>query len=207
MLTLDDSQLYYLHDPMCSWCWGFSPTWNKVKEALEDKVKVTYLLGGLALDNDEDMTLQTQNYVQSNWRRIEEKIPGTKFNYDFWIKCKPRRSTYPACRAVISARIQNPDCETSMIRAIQKCYYLDAQNPSNEDVLVSLAIELGLDAEKFQLDLRSEKVNKMLLAEISLAKSLGMSRMPSLSLQTGRGLRAISIDFLDPDYIVGQIIS
>ncbi len=207
MLTLDDSQLYYLHDPMCSWCWGFSPTWNKVKEALEDKVKVTYLLGGLALDNDEDMTLQTQNYVQSNWRRIEEKIPGTKFNYDFWIKCKPRRSTYPACRAVISARIQNPDCETSMIRAIQKCYYLDAQNPSNEDVLVSLAIELGLDAEKFQLDLRSEKVNKMLFAEISLAKSLGMSRMPSLSLQTGRGLRAISIDFLDPDYIVGQIIS
>ena len=206
-MTLDDSQLYYLHDPMCSWCWGFSPTWNKVKEALEDKVKVTYLLGGLALDNDEDMTLQTQNYVQSNWRRIEEKIPGTKFNYDFWIKCKPRRSTYPACRAVISARIQNPDCETSMIRAIQKCYYLDAQNPSNEDVLVSLAIELGLDAEKFQLDLRSEKVNKMLLAEISLAKSLGMSRMPSLSLQTGRGLRAISIDFLDPDYIVGQIIS
>ncbi len=207
MLTLDDSQLYYLHDPMCSWCWGFSPTWNKVKEALEDKVKVTYLLGGLALDNDEDMTLQTQDYVQSNWRRIEEKIPGTKFNYDFWIKCKPRRSTYPACRAVISARIQNSDCETSMIRAIQKCYYINVQNPSNEDVLVSLAIELGLDAEKFQLDLRSEKVNKMLLAEISLAKSLGMSRMPSLSLQTGRGLRAISIDFLDPDYIVGQIIS
>jgi len=206
-LTLDDSQLYYLHDPMCSWCWGFSPTWNKVKEALEDKVKVTYLLGGLALDNDEDMTLQTQNYVQSNWRRIEEKIPGTKFNYDFWIKCKPRRSTYPACRAVISARIQNPDCETSMIRAIQKCYYLDAQNPSNEDVLVSLAIELGLDAEKFQLDLRSKKVNKMLLAEISLAKSLGMNRMPSLSLQTGLELRAISIDFIDPDYIVGQIIS
>ena len=206
-MTLDDSQLYYLHDPMCSWCWGFAPTWNKVKEALEDKVKVTYLLGGLALDNDEDMTLQTQNYVQSNWRRIEEKIPGTKFNYDFWIKCKPRRSTYPACRAVISARIQNPDCETSMIRAIQKCYYLDAQNPSNEDVLVSLAIELGLDAEKFQLDLRSEKVNKMLLAEISLAKSLGMNRMPSLSLQTGLELRTISIDFLDPDYIVGQIIS
>jgi len=206
-LTLDDVQLYYLHDPMCSWCWGFAPTWNKVKEVLEDKVKVTYLLGGLALDNDEDMTLQTQNYVQSNWRRIEEKIPGTKFNYDFWIKCKPRRSTYPACRAVISARIQNPDCETSMISAIQKCYYLNAQNPSEEDVLVSLAIELGLDAEKFQIDLRSEKVNKMLLAEISLAKSLGMSRMPSLSLQTGRGLRAISIDFLDPDYIVGQIIS
>ena len=94
-----------------------------------------------------------------------------------------------------------------MISAIQKRYYLDAQNPSDEDVLVSLAAELGLDAEEFRFDLRSEKVNKTLLAEISLAKSLEMQRMPSLSLQTGRELKPISIDYLDPDYIVAQIIS
>ena len=206
-MTLDDTQLYYLHDPMCSWCWGFKPTWDIVTKQLNGKIKIVFLLGGLAPDSDEDMPLQTRDYVQSNWRRIEEKIPATKFNYDFWSKCKPRRSTYPACRAVISARIQNPDCETSMISAIQKRYYLDAQNPSDEDVLVSLAAELGLDAEEFRFDLRSEKVNKTLLAEISLAKSLEMQRMPSLSLQTGRELKAISIDYLDPNYIVEQIIS
>jgi len=204
---LDDTQLYYLHDPMCSWCWGFKPTWDIVTKQLSGKIKINFLLGGLARDSDEDMPLQTRDYVQSNWRRIEEKIPGTKFNYDFWSKCKPRRSTYPACRAVISARIQNPDCESSMISAIQKCYYLDAQNPSDEDVLVRLALELGLDAEKFHFDLSSEIVNKTLLAEISLAKSLEMRRMPSLCLQTGRKLRTISLDFLDADYIVEQIIS
>ena len=206
-MTLDGTKLYYLHDPMCSWCWGFKPTWDIVTKQLSGKIKINFLLGGLALDSDEDMPLQTRDYVQSNWRRIEEKIPGTKFNYDFWSKCKPRRSTYPACRAVISARIQNPDCESSMISAIQKCYYLDAQNPSHEDVLVRLALELGLDAEKFHFDLSSEIVNKTLLAEISLAKSLEMRRMPSLSLQTARELKAISIDFLDPNYIVEQIIS
>ena len=206
-MTLDDTQLYYLHDPMCSWCWGFKPTWDIVTKQLNGKIKIDFLLGGLARDSDEDMPLQTRDYVQSNWRRIEEKIPGTKFNYDFWSKCKPRRSTYPACRAVISARIQNPDCESSMISAIQKCYYLDAQNPSDEDVLVRLALELGLDAEKFRFDLSSEIVNKTLLAEISLAKSLEMRRMPSLSLQTARGLKEISIDYLDADYIVEQIIS
>jgi len=206
-LTLDDTQLYYLHDPMCSWCWGFKPTWDIVTKQLRGKIKINFLLGGLARDSDEDMPLQTRDYVQSNWRRIEEKIPGTKFNYDFWSKCKPRRSTYPACRAVISARIQNPDCESSMISAIQKCYYLDAQNPSDEDVLVRLALELGLDAEKFHFDLNSEKVSKTLLTEINLAKSLEMRRMPSLCLQTARGLKEISIDYLDADYIVKQIIS
>jgi|TARA_Y100000294_G_scaffold27170_1_gene23016 putative protein-disulfide isomerase len=192
---------------MCSWCWGFKPTWNIVTKQLKGKIQIISLLGGLAPDSDEDMPLQVQDYVQSNWRRIEEKIPGTKFNYDFWTKCKPRRSTYPACRAVISARIQSPEFEMPMISAIQKCYYLDAQNPSDEHVLVTLAEELGLDANKFLLDLRSEKVSKMLLAEISLAKTKGMSRMPSLSLQNGGELKAITIDFLDPDYIIAQIIS
>ena len=206
-MTLDDTQLYYLHDPMCSWCWGFKPTWDIVTKQLNGKIKIVFLLGGLAPDSDEDMPLETRDYVQSNWRRVEEKIPGTKFNYDFWTKCKPRRSTYPACRAVISARIQSPEFEMPMISAIQKCYYLDAQNPSDEHVLVTLAEELGLDANKFLLDLRSEKVSKMLLAEISLAKTKGMSRMPSLSLQNGGELKAITIDFLDPDYIIAQIIS
>jgi len=206
-LTLDDTKLYYLHDPMCSWCWGFKPTWDIVTKQLNGKIRIVFLLGGLAPDSDEDMPLQTRDYVQSNWRRIEETIPGTKFNYDFWTKCKPRRSTYPACRAVISARIQSPEFEMPMISAIQKCYYLDAQNPSDEHVLVTLAEELGLDANKFLLDLRSEKVSKTLLTEISLAKSLEMQRMPSLSLQTGRELKAISIDYLDPNYIVEQIIS
>ncbi len=206
-MTLDDSQLYYLHDPMCSWCWGFKPTWDIVTKQLNGKIKIVFLLGGLAPDSDEDMPIETRDYVQSNWKRVEEKIPGTKFNYDFWTNCKPRRSTYPACRAVIAARVQNPHCETSMISAIQKCYYLDSQNPSNEDVLVRLARELGLDAEKFRFDLRSEKVSKTLLTEISLAKSLGIQRMPSLKMQIGSEFKTISIDFLDPNYIVKQIIS
>jgi hypothetical protein len=35
-------------------------------------------------------------------RRIERSVPGTKFNFEFWSRCRPRRATYPACRAVIA---------------------------------------------------------------------------------------------------------
>ena len=72
-MTFDDSQIYYLHDPMCSWCWGFKPTWDIVTKQLNGKIKVVSLLGGLAPDSDEDMPLHTRDYVLSNWRRIEKK--------------------------------------------------------------------------------------------------------------------------------------
>ncbi|MBE8572891.1 DsbA family protein, partial [Vibrio sp. OPT46] len=29
-----DIKLYYVHDPMCSWCWGYKPTLDKLKQQL-----------------------------------------------------------------------------------------------------------------------------------------------------------------------------
>ncbi|MFT6977114.1 MAG: putative protein-disulfide isomerase, partial [Shewanella psychromarinicola] len=25
---MPNTTLYYVHDPMCSWCWGYRPTWD-----------------------------------------------------------------------------------------------------------------------------------------------------------------------------------
>ncbi|MEF1187337.1 DsbA family protein, partial [Vibrio sinaloensis] len=26
------AKLYYVYDPMCSWCWGYKPTWRAVED-------------------------------------------------------------------------------------------------------------------------------------------------------------------------------
>ena len=191
---------------MCSWCWAFKPTWDRVKEELLGQVKVNYLLGGLAPESNQPMPIETRKYVKGNWKRIQEMIPDTRFNYDFWTSCEPRRSTYPACRAVICAKQQHPDFENLMIYGIQKSYYLEAQNPSNDDVLINIAESLGLDTDKFRIDLKSSQVNEILLDEIKLTRSMDINSMPSLALKINGTLKAINIDYLDANYIVKQII-
>jgi len=191
---------------MCSWCWAFKPTWDKVKEALLGQVGVNYLLGGLAPDSNEPMPIETREYVKGNWKRIQEMIPDTRFNFDFWTSCEPKRSTYPACRAVICAKQQHPDFESLMIYGIQKSYYLEAQNPSNEDVLIDLAEKLGLNTSKFEIDLKSSQVNEILLDEIKLTRSMDINSMPSLALKINSTLKGIDIDYLDVNYIIKQII-
>ena len=191
---------------MCSWCWAFKPIWDRVKEVLLGKVEMDYLLGGLAPDSNQPMPIETREYVKGNWKRIQEMIPDTRFNYDFWTSCEPKRSTYPACRAVICAKQQHPDFENLMIYGIQKSYYLEAQNPSNEDVLINIAENLGLDIEKFKMALKSSQVNEILLDEIKLTRSMDMNSMPSLVLQINGTLKGIDIEYLDANYIVKQII-
>ena len=162
--------LYYIHDPMCSWCWGFRPVWDQVQDELQDKVHIQYVLGGLAPDTDQPMPADMQVSIRSNWQRIQREIPGTEFNYDFWTICQPRRSTYPSCRAVIAGKMQQPLLEKELILAIQQAYYLDAKNPSDDDVLLKLAGDTGLNTDTFLRDYKSSRCRNALAKELLLAR-------------------------------------
>ncbi|ODS24239.1 hypothetical protein AB835_05030 [Candidatus Endobugula sertula] len=203
---MTENILYYVQDPMCSWCWAFRPAWNKIKEVLANfdthPLSIQYIAGGLAPDTDEPMSADIREYVQWNWRRIQKKVPGTEFNYDFWDKCEPRRSTYAACRAVIAARQQGAQYEDVMIHAIQQAYYLKAKNPSNSDTLFECATAIGLKQDHFLSAFQSHKIEQLLQEDImlyhQLAAKVGISGFPSLVLSLSDHLISVPIDYNQP---------
>lgn len=198
--------LYYVHDPMCSWCWGFKPTLDELLANLPDSVKVQRILGGLAPDNDQPMPLATQQMLQQTWQRIQEVIPGIAFNYDFWTQTQPRRSTWPSCRAVLAARQQNEAFEVPMITAIQEAYYLNARNPSDTDTLVSIAEETGCDAGQFADYLHSDAARKELDSERLMAQQLGAQGFPSLVFRNANDhLYGIAVNYNQPAAMLEQI--
>lgn len=198
-------KLIYVHDPMCSWCFGFSKVYQQLTEQLPGNVALIRLLGGLAPDTDEIMPESTRQMVQQNWRRIEQQIPGVEFNYDFWTKCQPRRATYPACRAVIAAREQGNEYDISMTRQIQQAYYRQARNPSDNETLIELAGELGLDQERFSVQLVAEHTQQRLLDEIANTRAIGVSGFPSLVLQNDDGLQSVLVNYTDVNAVLEQI--
>lgn len=202
-----NSRLYYVHDPMCSWCWAFRSVAARIFEALPKSLPLVRLLGGLAPDSDEPMPRQLQDYLQATWRTIEQRVPGTRFNFDFWTRCQPRRSTYPACRAVIAARQQHAESEPAMILAIQQAYYLRAMNPSDDDTLISLAGEIGLDGVRFATDLNAPATRQQLEQEILLGRSIGAEGFPALILEHQGRYQRLDYDYRDPAPVLTQLNS
>lgn len=186
---------------MCSWCWGFASTWGKIQAHLPSTITVEAVLGGMASDSSEPMPGDIQEHIKLNWRRIEQVIPGVKFNYNFWSKCQPRRSTYPACRAVIAAKLQDKQYEQKMITAIQNAYYLEAKNPSNDDVLIGLAKSLSLHVQQFSTDLNAKNTQNILEKNINfyhqLSVECGVSGFPSLVLKVRERSYAVPRDYVD----------
>lgn len=177
--------LYYIHDPMCSWCWGYKPVWNILEKSLPANIQVDYVVGGLAPDSNVPMPIAQQHMIKAHWKTIEEKL-GTEFNYEFWSNNVARRSTYNACRAVIAAKNQNTEKE--MVSAIQRGYYLRALNPSDNDMLIQLAEELmasgtAINSHQFVDDLTSDETQKELLRQIQFSRELSANGFPSLVLE------------------------
>ncbi|MEW8004802.1 MAG: DsbA family protein [Candidatus Thiodiazotropha sp.] len=198
-------RLYYIHDPMCSWCWGFRPTLEALLAALPGALSCSRLLGGLAADSSSPMPDEMRIRIQATWREIERRIPNTRFNFDFWSRNTPRRSTYPACRAVIAARILNPDAEVMMILAIQQAYYLEARNPSDDSTLGEIAREIGLDQQRFSELLNHHSTQQALESEIAETLRLGVRSFPGLVLQLGQGMWPVAVDYLSPEPMLEQI--
>jgi len=199
-------KLYYVMDPMCSWCWGFRPVFQQLITSLPGDIEIQYVMGGLAPDSSEPMPQKIRDYIQSQWQAVEAKT-GVLFNRDFWDKCHPRRSTYPACRAVIAAGLQDRSKRPGMIHAIQKAYYLQARNPSNIETLSALAKEIQLDSERFTRDISSTDVERLLQEDLSLRQQLGVTSFPSLRLRQAEQIRTIELDYIDAQKVIDQIIS
>lgn len=190
---------------MCSWCYAFSQSWDALLKALPRNIEIVYLVGGLAPDSTEPMPLATQKMVQQAWQRIEQTVPGVHFNWDFWSRNTPIRSTYPACRAVLAAKKQRTEAEIEMIRAIQTAYYQQAKNPSLAETLHACAHEIGLDVNTFIEDLKSPAIEHELQQQIQQARSMDVHSYPSLRLVNNNAVFPIAIDYLNHQTMLDAI--
>lgn len=198
--------LYYVHDPMCSWCYAFDAVLKQIKHELPKSISLVKILGGLAPDSMEAMPKSLADNIQANWKKIEQTVPHTQFNFDFWKINQPIRSTYPSCRAVLAAKSQSSDLEDKMIAQIQWAYYKNAENPSLDKTLINCAKKIGLDDKLFISVYKNKLINEQLQQQIHFTRHLGVSSYPSLRLEIGNRVLKIQVDYNNADFVIEQIL-
>lgn len=168
----------YVMDPMCSWCYAFQPELEAFLHKYPD-AELDWIMGGLAPDSNQPMEESLKQTIASYWRHIEQQTQ-VSFNHDFWKLNTPYRSTYPACRAVISAERLKEKSAQAMVKAIQAAYYQEAKNPSLEETLIACAGSIDLDEERFADVLRSEETEQDLQQHLGTTHLLQVSGFPAL---------------------------
>ncbi|RQW65200.1 DsbA family protein [Vibrio viridaestus] len=163
---------------MCAWCFAFQPELEQFLEQ-HPTAEVDWIMGGLAPDNDAPMDDNLKQTISSYWHQIE-KVSNVTFNHRYWELNTPYRSTYQACRAVISAEDMAASSSEKMVKAIQSAYYLEAKNPSLNQTLIDCAKSLDLSESEFAIKLKSKEIEQQLQDHLNLAGHLQVSGFPAL---------------------------
>ena len=179
-------------DPMCSWCFAFAEPLRQLQT--QTNLSIEWIMGGLAPDNDEPMSEEMKATIAGYWQKISA-LTGVQFNHDFWSNNIPRRSSYPACRAVIAAEKMMPGSSQQMAGSIQQAYFEQAQSPSDTEVLISCAEKIGLNAERFGHELHGEAVEMILQQHLNLVQQWGIQGFPALLLTQHRKAAPLTLGY------------
>jgi putative protein-disulfide isomerase len=199
-----ESVLIYVYDPMCSWCYGFRPTWKALKSQLPEGLPVVSLLGGLADDSDVSMPEDMVKYLKRTWSQIESTC-GVPFNHAYWDQTPPPpRTTFISCRAVIAAERLAGRGEAFAER-IQDAYYTEAQNVWDFDTLCDLAEAFGFHRSSFADALASDDVRAVHDEQRQLAERLQVEGYPCVLLIHQGQAYPIPVRHQGADVMLGDI--
>ncbi|GGC79844.1 DsbA family protein [Undibacterium terreum] len=136
------TQLLYIADPMCSWCYGFGPELDAFLAAVPD-VAMDIITGGLRAYNTEVMDEEKKATILGHWQHVAE-ASGLPFSNAGMSQPGFIYDTEPACRAVVAARTVadelSPRAKLAVFRAIQHAFYAEGKDVTKDDVLSEVCV-------------------------------------------------------------------
>lgn len=182
-----DLEFLYVGDPMCSWCWGFAPVLDQLREHYD--IPLSVIVGGLAPGGgNRPSPAKLRAVLAEHWHHVEE-ASGQPFDFDAldrlpedWVY-----DTEPGCRSVVAMRQLAPEHEFAWFTRLQRAFYADAIDVvdvhTHLDLLPSVAPDV--DPERFLALVESDEVRRITRDDFGMAQAWGITGFPTLMVRVG----------------------
>ena len=181
-MIADKTEILYVGDPMCSWCWGISPALVQLRNHYrEQEIGYRIVVGGLRPGGGDPWNDQMKDFLREHWGHVTE-MSGQPFGYDLMELEEFNYDTEPSCRAVVAARPLVKEKEMEFFEAIQRKFYVDSQDPTTSRFYASICDAFDLNYGEFLQRFESPAVQQETQQEFQLNRQWGVKGYPSVIL-------------------------
>ncbi|WP_210470799.1 DsbA family protein [Sporosarcina sp. 6E9] len=188
-------ELYYVTDPICSHCWALEPVLRKFVDQYGQYFNMHTLMGGLLekWDGFADVSngISSPADVAGHWREVGEHsrmpIDGTVW-YD-----NPIESSFIPSRVYKVIQEKSPELANTFLRRAREELFAFNQNIAQDDILIDLVNQVGLNGEEIVHQSMLPEANTSLHEDFQLVRELGVRGFPTIVMvnKEQKGVRIV----------------
>jgi len=192
--------LIYVYDPLCGWCYGFSPVIQQFYEQTTELKEVRVISGGMVTAERTGPIGEVAPYIKEAYKDVEQST-GITFGKSFLEDVLEEGSTIftsiPPSIALAVFKDMMPEKQLQFAGDIQKAIYYDGVAPENLQAWSERAAQYGLDQELFYERLQSEKYAQKAREDFADAQTLGVRGFPTVFVKDGDQMHLLARGYLD----------
>ncbi len=178
---MSEKRLVYVFDPLCGWCYGFSPVVRSLYEATRRRANWEVLAGGMVVGDRVGPIGRLSEFLKEALPRVEGTT-GVRFGQAFTTEILERGtlvlSSLEPSRALQAVKTLANDRALAYAVGLQKALYEDGRDVTSLEVLGEVAEAVRVVG--FEIEYMKTETYEQTLAEFRLVADMGITGFPTL---------------------------
>jgi len=184
---MEKAKLLYFYDPLCGWCFGFSPVIKQLEKEFQEQIAFEAISGGMVLGDRVKPLSEMKDYLKEAMPRLEE-MTGVKFGEPYLELLDEGSlmldSELP-CIAMTVFKSMTSKSNIEFASALQSTLYEKGINLNEIDNYKSLAEDFDLPWEVFKEKIQAPEYKEKTYQEFQMGQQMGINGFPSVVLSIG----------------------
>jgi putative protein-disulfide isomerase len=185
----DRPELRYFFDPLCGWCYGFSPVLMRLYEELHDAVDFVAHPGGMIVGERVGPLGEKASYIKGAIGPLEART-GVRFSDAYRAALddgtRIQNSVPPSRALTVLARLDGNTSRTvPFAHDLLEANFAHAYDLADPAVLLEIAARYGLDEPTFLTSFTDPDTAAFTQAGFTAASQIGITGFPTLVLRQG----------------------
>jgi len=141
-------------------------------------------MGGLRPGSFEPWDEDLRSSIRHHWQSVSD-ASGQPFDFARFDDQRFIYDTEPACRALVSVRDLKPNMTLAMFEALQRSFYAEGLDITQESVLPKIAASVGVDKATFLNIFNHPETLSLTKSDFVSTRNFGVRGFPSVLCQDG----------------------
>ncbi len=176
----------YVYDPLCGWCYGFSPVISQLEKLYADSATFEVIPGGMVRGDRVGPLSDIADYLQGAYKTVEETT-GVRFGQayldELFGEAEMIMDSEPGCLAQAAINQYRPEQAIAFASALQKAIYHQGMAPDDREGLIGIMMASGLEEETSRAAFSDDLLYQQMINGFSKSEGMGVRGFPTLLLE------------------------